>query len=206
MKQATGRGTARRLRQAIADRPSGSVFSTRDLLQAGLGRSRSALDVGLKRLVDDGTIARAGRGLFYVPKEHPIIGKLSPQPNQVAEALARRDGAVVLPAGPSAANQLGLTTQVVAKPVFLTTGRARRRRVGNIEVELRPRAPRRATEDPAFTHAVEALRFVGKEQASSDRTVEHLRRAFSDDERARIGGQVHLAPVWMWPILRRIAS
>lgn len=201
-----GRGTAHELRRALAARPQGSVFTTRDLLEAGLGGSRSALDIGLKRLVDDGAIARAGRGLFYIPKEHPVIGKLSPRPDQLAEALARRDGATVLPAGPSAANQLGLTTQVVAKPIFLTTGRSRRRRIGNVEVELRPRAPRRAAEDPVLAHTVEALRFIGKKQANSDGTVEHLRRIFNDEQRARIAKQLHLAPAWMWPILRRVAS
>ncbi len=201
-----GRGTTRELRQAIAPRPPGSVFTTRDLLGAGLGGSRSALDIALKRLVDDGTIARAGRGVFYIPKEHRLIGKLSPTANQLAEALARRDGATLLSAGPSAANQLGLTTQVVAKPIFLTTGRARRRCVGNVTVELRSRSPRRAAEDPVLAHTIEALRFIGKEQAASDKTIQHLRRIFNEDQRARIAEQLHLAPAWMWPILRRIAA
>jgi hypothetical protein len=201
-----GAGTAKELRQVIAGQPPGSVFTTRDILAAGFGGSRSALDVGLKRLVDAGTIARAGRGLFYVPREHPAIGRLSPSPGQLAEALARRDGAIVLAAGPDAANRLGLTTQVVAKPVFLTTGRARRRRVGKFDVELRPRTPRRAAEDPLLAQTIEALRFLGKERANSEKTVAHLRTVFNDEQRARIAEQLHLAPAWMWPILRRVVS
>ncbi len=203
---APGRGTTRELRRAVAAKPPGSVFTTRDLLETGLGASRSAVDVALKRLVDEGAIARAGRGLFYIPKEHPVIGKLSPRPEQLAEALARRDGVRVLPAGPDAANRLGLTTQVVAKPVFLTTGRARRRRAGNLVVELRSRTPRRAAEDPVLAQTIEALRFLGKEQASSEKTIEHLRTVFNDEQRARIAEQLHQAPAWMWPILRRVVS
>lgn len=199
-------GATTELRQAIAAQPPGSVFTTRDLLGAGFGGSRSALDVALKRLVDAGTIARAGRGLFYVPQEHPAIGKLSPSPEQLAKALARRDGAVLLPAGPDAANRLGLTTQVVAKPIFLTTGRARRRRVGKLDVVLRPRAPRRAAEDAVLAQTIEALRFLGKEQAKSEKTAAHLRTIFNDEQRKRIAEQIHLAPAWMWPILRRVVS
>ena len=135
-----------------------------------------------------------------------MIGKLSPRPEQLAEALARRDGVTVLPAGPDAANRLGLTTQVVAKPVFLTTGRARRRRVGNLVVELRQRTPRRAAEDPVLAQTIEALRFLGKEQANSADTVERLRVVFNNEQRARIAKQLHLAPAWMWPILRRVVS
>ena len=201
-----GKGTTSGLRRAIAAQAPGSVFTTRDLLEKGLGASRSAVDVALKRLIEDGTIARAGRGLFYVPQEHPVIGKLSPRPEQLAEALARRDGVKVLPAGPDAANRLGLTTQVVAKPIFLTTGRARRRRVGNSVVELRPRTPRRAAEDPVLAQTIEALRFLGKEQASSEKTVERLRTVFNVEQRARIAEQLHQAPAWMWPILRRVVS
>lgn len=199
-------GATQELRKAIAAHSPGSVFTTRDILAAGFGGSRSALDVALKRLVDSGTIARASRGLFYVPLEHPVIGKVAPHSDQLAEALARRDGVTVLPAGPDAANRLGLTTQVVAKPIFLTTGRARRRRVGNRVIELRPRSPRRAAEDPVFAQTIEALRFLGKEEASSEKTVERLRIVFNKEQRARIARQLHLAPAWMWPILRRVAS
>lgn len=201
-----GRGTAKELRTFIAAMEPGRVFTTRDLLQGGLSVSRAALDTGLKRLVDEGTIERAGRGLFYVPEEHPQIGKLTPRPERLAEALARGDGVQVLPAGPDAANRLGLTTQVVAKPVFLTTGRAKRRQIGNYTVELRQRSPRRASEHPALAQTIEALRFIGKDKAQSPETVERLRRAFGDDQREEIAHQLQRAPAWMWPILRKVVS
>src|SRR5258708_5545113 len=95
-----GKGTAAVLRDAVAHRRPGIVFSTQDLLAEGLGASRSALDVGLKRLVDDGQIIRAGRGLFCVPERHPVIGAMPPEPRRLAEALARRSGSQMLPMGP----------------------------------------------------------------------------------------------------------
>jgi hypothetical protein len=201
-----GRGTAKELRTSISAMRPGMVFTTRDLLQDGAAASRSALDTGLKRLVDEGAIERAGRGVFYVPEEHPEIGKLTPRPERLAEALARGDGVQVLPAGPDAANRLGLTTQVVAKPVFLTTGRARRRQIGNYTVELRQRSPRRASEHPALAQTIEALRFIGKDKAQSPETIERLRNAFGNDQREVIASQLHRAPAWMWPILRKVVS
>jgi len=201
-----GRGTAATLRLAIADRPPGTVFTTQDLLAEGLGSSRTALDVALKRLVDDGALTRAGRGLFYVPEKHPVIGALSPRPEQLAEALARRSGGELLPAGPGAANRLGLSTQVAARPVFFTTGRSTRRKLGDRTIELRQRIPRAATADPVVAQAIEALRSIGKDEAKSDSVTRHLRETFNDEQKLAISKQLHLAPEWMRPILRKIVS
>ena len=201
-----GRGTAATLRRAIADKPLGTVFTTQDLLAAGLGTSRTALDAALKRLVDEGTLARAGRGLFYVPETHPVIGALAPRAEQFAEALARRGGGELLPAGPGEANRLGLSTQVVARPVFFTTGRSTRRKLGNRTIELRQRIPRAATADPVVAQVIEALRSIGKHEAKSDAVTRHLREIFNDEHKAAISKQLHLAPEWMRPILRKIAS
>ena len=201
-----GRGTAATLRRAVADKPLGTVFTTQDLLAEGLGSSRTALDVALKRLVDEGALARAGRGLFYVPEKHPVIGALSPRSEQLAEALARRSGGELLPAGPGAANWLGLSTQVVARPVFFTTGRSTRRKLGNRTIELRQRIPRAATADPVVAHAIEALRSIGKDEAKSDAVTRRLREIFNDEQKAAISKQLYLAPEWMRPILRKIAS
>ncbi|MHB8178056.1 MAG: hypothetical protein ACYDA5_04245 [Vulcanimicrobiaceae bacterium] len=58
----------------------------------------------------------------------------------------------------------------------------------------------------AAIEQIEALRSLGKERAKSEKTVAHLRALFNAEQRARIAEQLHLAPGWMWPILRRIVS
>lgn len=201
-----GRGTTARLRSAIASRSNGEVFSTPDLLAEGLGSSRSALDLALKRLVDDGRLKRVGRGLFYVPDRHPVLGDLPPKPEMIAAALVRRTGDHILPAGADAANRLGLSTQVQARPVFYTTGRANRRSAGSRTIELRHRTPRIAQADPTVATVIEALRTLGKRRASSEQVRRQLERSLSDSQKHVLSLQLHLAPGWMHPILRSIAS
>lgn len=195
------------LRSEVAQRPSGSVFSTQDLLAEGrLGMSRPALDIALKRLVDEGDLVRAGRGVFAIPERHAVLGNLPPNLESVAAAIARRSGDTILPSGAEAANRLGLTTQVPGRPVFYTTGRASRRTAGTQRYELRHRSARLAQADPNVAAIIEALRTLGKSRANDRSVVRQMQRSLSDSDKERLRRQAHLAPGWMQPILRSIAT
>jgi len=196
-----------RLRSEVTQRPPGSVFSTQDLLAEGrLGTSRPALDIALKRLVDDGDLFRAGRGVFAIPERHAVLGNLPPKLESVAAAIARRSGDIMLPSGAEAANRLGLTTQVPGRAIFYTTGRASRRTTGTQRYELRHRTARLAKADPDVAAIIEALRTLGKSRANDRRVVQKLQRSLSASDKERLRRQAHLAPGWMQPILRSIAT
>jgi hypothetical protein len=68
----------------------------------------SAVASALSRLKARGAIKRARKGIYYVPRRS-VLGEVPPDPALVSNAASR--GAVHL-AGLSAANALGLTTQV----------------------------------------------------------------------------------------------
>src|SRR5271155_3041683 len=104
-----------RILATIHGRGRGSVFVPADFLDLG---SREAVDVALHRLARKGTIRRLARGGYNFPKEHPVLGLLSPSANIVARALAGRDRTRLQPSGAYAANILGLSEQVPAKVVF----------------------------------------------------------------------------------------
>jgi hypothetical protein len=97
----------------------------------------------LSRLAREGTVQRLGRGLYYYPKTNKRLGiAIPPDPDVIADALARQTGSRIAPSGATAANRLGLSTQVPAKPVYLTDGRSRQVRVGNFVVVVRHVAPK----------------------------------------------------------------
>jgi hypothetical protein len=48
--------------------------------------SREAVDLALHRLARKGTIRRLARGVYDYPKEHPVLGPLSPSVDAVAPA------------------------------------------------------------------------------------------------------------------------
>jgi hypothetical protein len=124
----------------IQRRGHGSVLVPGDFLDLG---SREAVDLVLHRLVRKGTIRRLARGVYDFPREHPVLGMLSPSADTVARALAGRDRTRVQPAGAYAANALGLSEQVPAKAVFLTDGPSRTVKIGPTTIQLRRTTPRK---------------------------------------------------------------
>ena len=111
-----------RIIATIQGRGRGSVFVPDDF--AGIG-SREAIAIALHRLARKGTIRHLARGVYDFPKQHPVLGPLSPSADVVARALAGRERTRLQPAGAYAANALGLSEQVPARAVFLTDGPSR---------------------------------------------------------------------------------
>src|ERR1700722_7827917 len=98
----------------------GKAFSAKDFLDIA---SRTTIDVTLAELTLDGTIRRVQRGLYDMPKVNPALGgKLSPDIDEAARAIARKQKWKIVPEGAWAANLLGLSTQVPAKIIYLTDG------------------------------------------------------------------------------------
>ena len=188
---------------AISGRGSGSVFVPADFLDLG---SREAIDIVLHRLTRKGTIRRLARGVYDLPKEHPVLGPLAPSAETVARALAGRDHTRLQPAGAYAANALGLSEQVPAKAVFLTDGQSRTVKIGPMTIQLRRTTPRNMAAAGRLSGLlIQALRELGQEHVTPERR-EHLKRTLPADERRGLLQDLRLAPAWMHPIFRELAQ
>src|SRR5258707_2264950 len=79
------------------------VFTPSDFLDLG---NRAPIDQALSRLARKGTIRRLARGLYDYPRTSSRLGQLSPAPDRVAQAIARKTHHVVHVSGAPAANAL----------------------------------------------------------------------------------------------------
>ena len=187
----------------IQSRPIGSVFVPADFLEIG---SRDAVDIALHRLTRKGTIRRLARGVYDFPKEHPVLGPLSPSADAVAKALAGRDRTRLQPTGAYAANVLGLSEQVPAKAVFLTDGPSRTVKIGPMTIQLRRTTARNMEAAGRLSGLlIQALRELGKEHVTPARR-EHLKRTLPAEKRRELIKDLRLAPAWMHPIFRELAG
>jgi hypothetical protein len=191
-----------RVTSKVRKEPS-RVFTPADFLDLG---TPHAVGMALSRMVRSGTLRRVSRGLYDVPRSHPLLGELSPSIDALVQAVARRDGVVVQPLDVEATNLLGLSEQVVAKPVYETNGPSRKLRVGGLEIEFKHRSPRRVTAAAESSNLVfAALRGLGKAHVTMER-VAHLQQLLPRKQRMQLIKDLPLAPVWMHPYLRHIAS
>jgi hypothetical protein len=198
----SGNSAADRILQRVQKAPVDTVFYSGQFLDLD---ARTAVDKALSRLVRTGALRRLARGLYHLPREHPVLGEFAPPVEAVALALAGRDHVRLQPFGGYAANLLRLSEQVPARVVFLTDGKPRKVRVGRQVIELRRASPRMMAAAGRMTGLViAALRYVGKANVTSAR-VAHLRELLSSEDRRRLIEDIQLAPAWMHPHFRSIA-
>lgn len=178
------------------------MFTPSDFLDLA---ERPAFDQALSRLASGGKLRRLARGLYDLPELHSRLGPLSPDPDDVARALARETGSKVQIAGPRAAHLLGLTTQVPAQSNYLTNGPSRRVVLGKRVVDLRHASPKHLIlPGSAAGTVVQALRHLGPTRA--DDVVRVAARSLSATDKKRLGASVRQAPAWMRPMLLTIAA
>lgn len=120
------------LKQA-AGLPEGMPISARDFLHLG---TRAAVDQVLSRSARKGKLLRIGRGLYVFPVESRW-GLIFPPVSKIIAGLALRKGEVIVPHAARAANALGLTTQVPAQLIYLTSGPNRKLRMKALVLEFR---------------------------------------------------------------------
>ena len=181
----------------------GTVFTSADFLDLG---SRAAVDQALSRLTKRGVLQRLGRGLYHYPKSSPTLGPLSPSPEEIAGAVARKRGIRLQPSGARAANALGLSTQVPARSVYLTDAPSGTIRLGRQTLVLKHAAPRRmagAGTTPAAV--IEALRHLGPHGVTKA-VISRLSHTLADADKQQLARLRLKAPTWMQPALTEIAG
>lgn len=153
---------AKEVAARIAAAGPGRAFTAADF--SDVTSARNAGNV-LGRMHARGELARAVRGVYYVPERSELLGAEVPASvDEVVRAVARANKWVVAPTGDAALNALGLDTQVPAKPVYVSSGPYRTYSYGPYQIEMRHRANRDLLDcSPATRTVVQALKTLGKD-------------------------------------------
>lgn len=201
--------TATRVLKRIRSKGRGSVFVPTDFLDIGSG-SRVAVDAALSRLADDGTLRRIGRGVYDYPKPSRF-GPRTPSPDAVAAAVARSTKETVVVSDAKAANLLGVSTQVPAQAVYLTTGTNRVVRVDlgdgrGFDIRFKRVSPSRMLgSDTKAGLVLRALHFLGRDGVD-DAAVRRLRATLDDDDLRALRALRPQATGWMRSVIDSIMS
>jgi hypothetical protein len=198
-----GKSTPNSIVRRIRGHGRGWIFTTSEFLDLG---AESALKKTLSRLCQDGTIRRLTRGVYDYPRIHSKLGTLSPNPDDVAAALAASTGSRLQISGARAANLFGLTTQVPAQLVYLTDGPPRRVKIAGQTIQLRRARPSKfpGTGTPAGL-AIQAMRAVGPNVDKETLFRQLSRRLTTSDKLQLIKLRKH-APRWTQEIIRQLEA
>jgi hypothetical protein len=163
--------------------------------------------VTLAKLATEGRIRRIRRGLYDTPKFNAALGgKLSPDIDEAARAIARRQRWTIVPEGAWAANLLGLSTQVPSKISYLTDGPTKEIQIGRQSIYLRHAVPKVMTGlHGKLALVIQALRYLGEDNVGQ-RDIETLRSALSPRERRRFLKDTRFTLDWVHDVAKRIAE
>lgn len=157
----------------------------------------------LSILEKEGTITRISKGV-YVKARKTRFGTLYPSASELVREIAKRDKAAVIATGDTAANQLGLSTQVPMNSTFLTTGSSRKLTLGKRTVTLKHGAPKNfAFKGKLIQNIVQALRSIGEQNLTPENERQIAKLLAESSEKETIEHDLRLAPVWMRNIINR---
>ncbi len=182
----------------------GTIFIPDDFTTYG---TPDAVRSGLSRLCRKGKLHRFAKGIYYVPMYDRWDGTLrEPSLDAIAQKIAQRDNARIIPTGAYALNKLGLSTQVPANIVYITDGSARQVKFDegkSIIFRHSNDLSNFAYQSKLMQLAVLAMREIGEKLITEEQVVKiknMIREHVSEQD---FNHDIVLAPTWVKMILQR---
>ena len=178
----------------------GLVFFTSDFAAYGNGK---ACNKALERLTEQKKIMRVGRGIYTIPRKSKFFGRVSPGIEEIAQGIARRDKARIIPTGLFAENLLGLSTQVPMKIVYLTDGTPRKLMIDKTPLMFKKTSPKNlATWGKVSGLVIQALKSIRKDRVTDDE-IGKVVNILKKEKPKYLANDIKLAPEWIREIMRK---
>ena len=182
----------------------GTIFSSADF--TNLGEPKSVLKA-LERMANAETIIRVARGIYCYPKIEKTLGlgAIYPTFEEIAQYIAKRDKARIVPTGNYALNVLGLSTQVPANVVFLTDGSPR-------SITLKSgrgiKFVKTAPKNLAFKNRLAmlltfALKEIGEGNVTKEQKL-HIAKLLKNEEKETIEKDYSIMPNWIQLLISKL--
>lgn len=182
----------------------GHVFTPKDFLDLA---NHATVRQSLTRFAAAGTIRRLLRGVYDYPAFSDFLkAPASPDPDAIARAIARTHGWTLLPAGETALNLLGLSTQVPAQWQYFSDGPSKRYEWNGGTIIFTRRANREiAGLSPKTVLVVQALKSLGKDRVDTG-VMARLQRNLDQKERTQAVEEARYVTAWVYEIIKRLAE
>lgn len=186
------------VRERILGLKRGAIFFPSDFDDIA---TDTAVRQTLSRMVKRGEIIRVSRGIYCYPRSNPALGLdiIPPSAEDIARRVAERDKVKIIPTGDQALNQLGLSTQVPGKAVYITNGARKKINLG----KGRSIVFRESNEFRLFDFksevmmlVVSAMRSIGEGRVGSE-ILTILREIVRNVSSEIFKHDIRLAPVWV---------
>jgi Family of unknown function (DUF6088) len=168
--------------------------------------SDTGVRTALMRLVKAGNLERVAQGIYYSPKTDPVVGKVYPSMDVIAHKVADRDKALLVATGTTALNELGLSTQVPLRHVYLTNGAPRVLQIGKSAIRFKQAGPRNFSYKGKISGLVIlALRELGQKNINDD-LLHRIASLLKKEQPKHLTHDIAKAPRWIADILKNLSK
>jgi hypothetical protein len=189
-----------RIREKVSKIEAGNLFTISDF--ANLNND-SLVTRTLSRLQKEGVIIRVVAGIYMNPKRTQF-GTLYPTIDQIAQKIAERDKAQIMPTGDTALNILGLSTQVPMNAVYITNGAKRKVKVGERNLIFKNVIQKNFQfKGILLPLIIIALKELGEKQITEEIRIK-IAKVITEsnaDERTTMMHDLYLSPLWIKELL-----
>jgi hypothetical protein len=195
------KSAATHILRRIRAKQRGWVFTAKDFIDIA---PRNTIGVTLHRLAKKGTIRKIGYGIYDFPAQHPKIGTLGPTLDAITSAITTRTGDIIQPSSAQLANQLGLDTQVPAKPTYITSGNAMKKKIANYPIIFNhSKFLNKNSWNINSAKVINALHHMGKRNIT-DSMINKCRKILNQRDKAQLKNNLKRLPYWMIPYILKI--
>lgn len=177
-----------------------SIFFISDY--ADLGAAETIRKI-LHEATISGVLEKAGHGIYIKPKISKF-GKVPVPLEKIAREIAARDKCQILPTGSTAANLIGLSTQVPMNLSYITTGSTRAIKIGDRKISFRHASPKNfAAKGSVIPLLIQGIKEIGAENISGVE-YEAIRLFIDKQQDPYLQEDLQLAPAWIQRIIKKL--
>lgn len=188
----------------VHGRGRGWAFSGSDFLEQF---DKANTDKALSSLSSQKKIRRVMRGIYDYPRYSKLLNsELSPDLDQVANALARKANWRIQPTGETALNILELSTQVPGKFLFLSDGPSRKYKIGKQTLEFKQTVLKEiGYKQPESGLIVQAVKALGKDRMTNE-IIQKISERLNENQKRKIRKETKTATGWVYDYIKQICS
>lgn len=188
------------IKEAINQSIPPAVFFISDFPEYGHEYVRKILS----GMVESGDLMRLANGIYIKPKMTKF-GPLQPSTEVIIKAIAAHDSAKVLPAGATAENMLGLSTQVPMNYVYLTDGSARVIQLGGTTIKMKRAVPKNfAIKNYTLAVLCLAMKSIGEGNIDEEQMGKIRNIIVEQKSKSGFAEDIQLMPLWIQKIVKSI--
>lgn len=184
----------------IAQSDPHSVFFISDF--ANIGSPETIRKIFFQATANN-TLEKVGKGIYVKPKESRF-GRVPVSLEKIALEIAERDKCQILPTGSTAANMIGLSTQIPMNLTYITTGSTRTVEIGNRSLNFRHASPKNfASKGKIIPILIQGMREIGQKNMSEMHfaaIIDFIKKTPDP----YLEEDLPLAPMWIQKIIKRL--